>query len=101
MSRATPPWNAAHKAMIAHAWHDDGSCGSSGKAAIAAETTQTAPTTEARISGEVSLRNSLLFFFFFTQVTRREKEQRGRGVVGSRRAIEFALKLDGESPALI
>nr|BAD17040.1 hypothetical protein [Oryza sativa Japonica Group] len=86
MSRATPPWNAAHKAMIAHAWHDDGSCGSSGAAAIAAETTQTAPTTEARISGEV---------------TRREKEQRGRGVVGSRRAIEFALKLNGESPALI
>jgi hypothetical protein len=77
MSRATPPWNAAHKAMIAHAWHDDGSCGSSGAAAIAAETTQTAPTTEARISGEVSLRNSLLVFFFFShrsQEGRRNKE---------------------------
>lgn len=76
MSRATPPWNAAHKAMIAHAWHDDGSCGSSGAAAIAAETTQTAPTTEARISGEVSLRNSLLFFFFShrSQEGRRNKE---------------------------
>jgi hypothetical protein len=83
MSRATPPWNAAHKAMIAHAWHDDGSCGSSGAAAIAAETTQTAPTTEARISGEVSLRNSLLVFFFF-----HPGHKKGEGTKRERRSRE-------------